>query len=112
MVGLGLEDVLEGDILLDNYTRHVTGQAIGEEENSVPNNVLPGLPGGKQRKRAVDNSRQWLNGIIPYVFSPFLGEDVTKAIHGAMNDWMEKTCVKFVPRTNEADYIMFVKEEG
>lgn len=29
-----------------------------------------------------------------------------------MNDWMEKTCVKFVPRTNEADYIMFVKEKG
>lgn len=73
MDGLGLEDVLEGDILLDNYTRHVTGQAIGEE-NSVPNNVLPGLPGRKQRKRAVDNSRQWPNGIIPYVFSPFLGK--------------------------------------
>ncbi len=30
------------------------------------------------------------------------------AIRSAMKEWEEKTCLRFVPRTHEADYIEFV----
>jgi hypothetical protein len=30
------------------------------------------------------------------------------AIRSAIKEWEDKTCLKFVPRTNEADYIEFV----
>ena len=28
----------------------------------------------------------------------------------AMKEWEEKTCIKFVPRTSETDYITFTEE--
>ena len=29
------------------------------------------------------------------------------AIRGAMKEWEEKTCIRFVPRTTEEDYVEF-----
>lgn len=75
MDGLGLEklrprQVLEGDIILDTYTRRIAG--LGEEDSAVEDF----LPGEKQRKKAIDsdNSRLWPGGIIPYDLSSFLGK--------------------------------------
>lgn len=74
-VGSGLKDLhprqmLEGDIILDAYTRHVAG--LGEEEDPVVDHLLPDAT--NQRKKAVEDSRVWPNAIIPYVLGPFLGK--------------------------------------
>lgn len=74
MHGLGIEglrprQVVEGDIMLDTYTRHVIG--LKEEKNLVFDRFPPGM---KPSKKAAINSRLWPNGIIPYVFSSFLGK--------------------------------------
>ena len=33
-------------------------------------------------------------------------------IHAAMDEWMNKTCVKFKARTNEKNYVMFTNTPG
>lgn len=78
MHGLGLEDlhprqVIEGDIVIDPYTRHVTG--LGEEEDLVDDHLLPDED---RKKKATINrewkqDRRWPGGIVPYVFEPFFG---------------------------------------
>lgn len=35
-----------------------------------------------------------------------------KAIESAMKEWEEKTCIRFVPRTNEKDYVEFFDGSG
>lgn len=33
------------------------------------------------------------------------------AISGAMNEWMDKSCVKFVPRSDESVYLRIVQDD-
>jgi len=42
----------------------------------------------------------------------YLGDKANESAHAAMEHWMNKTCVKFIPRSNQADYILFVEEYG
>ena len=34
------------------------------------------------------------------------------AIDRAIKEWETKTCIKFVPRTNETDYVEFFRGKG
>ena len=75
LIGSGLKDlqprqVIEGDIILDFYTRRVTG--LGEEEDSVIDNLLSDAK--KKRKKAAEDSRVWPNATIPYVLGSLLGK--------------------------------------
>lgn len=132
---LGLEElhprqVIEGDIILDSYTRSV----IGLEESEEP--VDDGLFSDENRKKKGVNNiedRIWPGGVVPFLIGPFIGkqnwskttglnisnlcyfvtgEGTTKVIHGAMKEWMDNTCIKFVPRTDETDYVRIVKKQG
>ena len=40
------------------------------------------------------------------------GEGTIKVIHAAMKEWTDNTCIKFVPRTDETDYVRIVKKQG
>lgn len=130
---------MEGDILVDSYTRHITG--LGEEDDSVVDHLVPD---DKRKKKATARDRQWPGGIVPYSLAPFLGkwklpsvnpnisnlhyflmlvqiflicalptgEDAIKVIRAAMKRWMKDTCIKFVPRTNQLDYVRIVRKYG
>ncbi|XP_065662345.1 hatching enzyme 1.2 [Hydra vulgaris] len=62
-------------------------------------------------------SHKWPNKVIPYVIHPSakntvlnsvnLNGPTEKAIKSAMSAWEEKTCLRFIPRTVENDYIEF-----
>ena len=60
---------MEGDILVDSYTRHITG--LGEEDDSVVDHLVPD---DKRKKKATARGRHWPDGIVPYSLAPFLGK--------------------------------------
>ena len=35
-----------------------------------------------------------------------------RAIYSAMKEWEEKTCIRFVPRTTQKDYVEFFAGDG
>ena len=42
----------------------------------------------------------------------FAGDEAKKAALSAFQDFATYTCVRFIPRTSEADYIRFFKGSG
>ncbi|XP_054710814.1 astacin-like metalloprotease toxin 5 [Uloborus diversus] len=72
-----------------------------------------GLNAGQDRNAIVDNRQIWPNGIIPYEKDPGLKATVFDFIlQMAFDDYKKKTCITFVPRTNEKDYIRIFPGEG
>jgi hypothetical protein len=51
---------------------------------------------------------KWKNGVIPY--EPKANHPYWNLIVAAMEEFMAHTNIKFVPRTTEADYVVFVSE--
>ncbi|XP_063676687.1 dorsal-ventral patterning tolloid-like protein 1 isoform X1 [Bolinopsis microptera] len=62
-----------------------------------------------RRKRAVssETSKLWPYGIIPYVIEPGIPDDIVKTLKDAMHHWSEETCIRFIKRSREHDYISF-----
>ena len=53
---------------------------------------------------------RWPNRTVPYVLAPDLGcRDAAKA---AVEHWNSKTCIRFVPRTGEVDYVLLYRLPG
>jgi hypothetical protein len=53
----------------------------------------------------------WPQGMIPYTIDPTLSAEMS-LIHKAMNHLNQHTCVKFIPRSNQTNYIHFFAGEG
>lgn len=78
--------------------------------------------GQSRQTRGLSTSKQWPGGVVPYVIHTSAKNSVLnswgvkgpteRAIHSAMNEWEQKTCVRFVPRTNQEDYIEFFDGSG
>ncbi|XP_046647145.1 zinc metalloproteinase nas-13-like isoform X1 [Daphnia pulicaria] len=66
------------------------------------------MPTGK--KNAIINSNElWPNATIPYVISADFTSAQRQVIAFAMNEYHNKSCIRFVPRTSEANYIRIGK---
>lgn len=63
------------------------------------------IPTVEGRNGLVSTASRWPNGVVPYIISPSLGSSGTNMILRAMDEYHAKTCIRFVPRTNEKDYI-------
>ncbi|EDO30445.1 predicted protein, partial [Nematostella vectensis] len=83
-------DVFEGDIYLDRSTKAILG--MGRDAMSSP-------------------ARHWLNARVPYVFGS-VSSEVRSVFLAAIKEYEAKTCVRFVPRRGERDYIYIVSEGG
>jgi hypothetical protein len=53
---------------------------------------------------------RWPNGVIPYEIDP--GLQKPERVQQAADHWLQKTGIKFVPRTNQADYVRFFQGDG
>ncbi|XP_013379949.1 tolloid-like protein 2 [Lingula anatina] len=62
-----------------------------------------------RRRRAVTAlpERLWNNATVPYVVGPNITAVMLATIHQAMAHWEENTCIRFVKRTTQKDYIEF-----
>ena len=45
-------------------------------------------------------------------YMPHVGNSAIGAIQEAMNRYTQKTCIQFIERTNEEDYIRFYRGNG
>ena len=61
-------------------------------------------------KRAARNEehRMWTDNTVPYEISTEFTEDEQQVIEGAIAVWPRETCVRFIERTTELDYIRFI----
>ncbi|CAH3142076.1 unnamed protein product, partial [Porites lobata] len=68
-------------------------------------------------KRGFTLGRRWPDGpdgpMIPFQLDSDLGKSskAGDAIEGAMKEWEKKSCVKFVPRSNQRVYITFIQDK-
>ncbi|CAL4058827.1 unnamed protein product, partial [Meganyctiphanes norvegica] len=59
-----------------------------------------------------DTSRLWPNGIIPYTIDSVFTERERQVIARAMEEFHDRTCIRFVGRTSQTDYIHIISSTG
>lgn len=90
--------ILEGDILLDNSTKEI-----------FDNLIVGRLQSGED---AINNPvRHWPDGIVPYQFGG-VSSRVRTAWQQAIEEFNRFTCIKFVRRTYERDYVNVISRRG
>jgi hypothetical protein len=91
--------------------QEIDGKAIWQGDILLTENDLAQVdtfdsnPSGRLSGAGLANDyRRWKQGRVPYVIGPGLNHT---AIKSAMSQWEDKTPIRFIPRTNEFDYIVF-----
>jgi len=91
----GVHTIKEGDIIWDDREEKAKKAMKAHPELSFD----------------VSKTGKWEGGIVPYVFTD-ANTDARKAVAAAIADFHAKTCVRFVPRTNQRDYISIMNGGG
>jgi len=65
-----------------------------------------------ERNAILDLNLRWPNGRVPYQFGNQHSRAEQNVILGAMEQYSANTCIEFVERNGEADYIEFIKDDG
>ncbi|KAG0717237.1 Astacin [Chionoecetes opilio] len=73
---------------------------------------VAGQEAGKERAAILGSSYLWPGGQVPYVFGSSITSGQRNLILDAMTDYHSLTCVRFVPRTSEHDYIEIVSNDN
>ncbi|XP_063600701.1 zinc metalloproteinase nas-4-like [Penaeus indicus] len=95
-----LAGLFQGDIVLNSLDELVD---LSAQQDSV----------AQDTKNAIINlKRRWPNGVIPYVISSSYNKNERATIAMAMGSYHQKTCLRFVPRMMERDYIHIIKGDG
>ncbi|KFM56532.1 Astacin-like metalloprotease toxin, partial [Stegodyphus mimosarum] len=72
-----------------------------------------GVDDAEDRNAIVDSRQIWPGGVVPYVEDPGLKATVFKlTLQGAFDQYKRDTCIRFVPRTTEKDYIRLFPGQG
>lgn len=87
-------DLFEGDIK--------KGKHFNQEMKAMQKGVA----------RDVLKFSQWLDGKVPYIFRDGVSDKMKSTVQEAIQEFSLKTCVRFVPRTEEQDYIEFIADGG
>ncbi|PAV74656.1 hypothetical protein WR25_25653 [Diploscapter pachys] len=70
-------------------------------------------PGGYIYFNALKNKQlTWPDGKIPFEMDPAFSSNEVKIIEKAFSSYRTKTCIRFVPRIDEQDYLNIVKGYG
>jgi astacin (peptidase family M12A)/peptidase inhibitor family I36 len=56
--------------------------------------------------------QKWPGGVIPYVIDGAASAETRSAFEGAKADYHAKTSIRFVARTNQADYVRIITSDG
>jgi len=92
------EYVFEGDIAVPpSMVTPVETTPVGEDLASTQAELFA----------ASAATRLWPNAVVPYTISSALSATMQSRVRAAIEQWNTKTVAKFVPRTNQADYVTF-----
>ncbi|XP_078694621.1 bone morphogenetic protein 1 homolog isoform X2 [Branchiostoma floridae x Branchiostoma belcheri] len=127
------KDVLEGDIILDDWTKEVykveerdgvtlVSRKSHHRRNEPARNNKHHRPRKSKLRPSVGHarshrerraataveSRLWPGGVIPYVVDAGFSNESRSVIQSAMTHWQRNTCVRFRPRMqHDFDYVFF-----
>ncbi|CAL1267527.1 unnamed protein product [Larinioides sclopetarius] len=76
------------------------GDIIDDNKKQDPMKALP------------NKGALWLDKVIPYEFHTSVNKSTGDTIRSAMDEWEKKTCLKFVPRTNQKQFLRFRTDAG
>merc|ERR1719427_369567 len=65
-----------------------------------------------ERNAIIYRNSLWVNGKVPYQFNNQFSTSEKNVILGAIEQYSANTCIEFVERNGEADYIEFIKDVG
>lgn len=98
------DGVVQVDALLEDGLAVVGGDmVIGTEADARAAEVTNLRSAGRRLA-----SFRWPNGVVPYDLDPAYSSAQRQVIADAMQEWTLITPYRFVPRTNEADYVHFL----
>ncbi|OWF49202.1 high choriolytic enzyme 2-like [Mizuhopecten yessoensis] len=86
------------------FTENTQDWAVGDKRNAINTNTY--------------HTALWTGGVVPYVISSSYPASIRQTYEAAMREIEEdtkvhgKTCVHFVPRTSQSDYIQISPETG
>nr|CAH0102612.1 unnamed protein product [Daphnia galeata] len=89
----------------------ISGASGSGSDNKIPEELVIQLSGGDimslsgDKNAVIDPNSLWPNAQIPYVISASYTSDQRRVIGYAMNEYHSKTCIRFIPRTNQHNYI-------
>lgn len=100
--------MFEGDIDLSRDQQ----DAIDVINNKT--STAQGMPLRDVERNAIRRpSSLWPGGVVPYLFFENQHTETEKnIILKAMEEYHQWTCLRFVPRTNQRDYVGFIKGDG
>ncbi|XP_045128612.1 astacin-like [Portunus trituberculatus] len=73
---------------------------------------IAGQEPGHERAAILGPQYLWSGGVVPYVFGSSITSHQRDIILQGMNDFHAKTCVRFVERTTQHDYIEIVSNDS
>jgi len=86
----------QGDVILTPHQERMLLNSTAAERNAI-----------------VDLTKRWPNNQVPYAYRDGVFSDAEKTkIQAAMDDYAKNTCIEFIERTSETDYIEFIKDGG
>jgi len=65
-----------------------------------------------ERNAILNTNGKWANGRVPYQFANGFSTAEQNVIRGAFAQYSANTCIEFVERNGERDYIEFIKDDG
>ncbi|GFS43212.1 astacin-like metalloprotease toxin 1 [Trichonephila inaurata madagascariensis] len=94
------------------YDEEHLGDLPLENPDLLGGDIL-GIESFEDRNAVVDKRQVWPGGVVPYVEDPGLIKTVSPAIlTNAIWMYKKDTCIRFVPRTTEKDYIRIFPGQG
>ncbi len=67
---------------------------------------------GVARNAVLNSRRVWAGAKIPYSISSEYSSYSRTRIAAALDDYAKRTCIQFVPRSTEADYVYIFPDDG
>ncbi|XP_055377863.1 hatching enzyme 1.2-like [Condylostylus longicornis] len=64
-------------------------------------------PAVRGRNGMLDEVYRWPDGTVPYEIRGSFSKNDLNLISSAFNEYHKQTCIRFVPKSNEKDYIVF-----
>ena len=92
-------ELFEGDIIWTQSLKNdVNNKAFGADQSLIYSDAI--------------NNGAWSRGIIPYVFDSEFNVKGREIVKKAVAQFSKHTCIKWIPRTNENDYVSFFHGRG
>ncbi|XP_041788195.1 zinc metalloproteinase nas-4 isoform X2 [Anopheles merus] len=91
--------------LVANFNPETDAGNVEELGSYVEGDMLIDRPEG--RNGLSNTATRWPNGVVPFVISGNFDAKGMQLIEQAINEYHTKTCIRFVPRMGEKNYVSF-----